>query len=243
MEFIYILITITIILCIIYNFNGNNKINIEFALKVKFKNMIDIKKSYWYSYLKLIYSDEQIKAKLPFSMDDFWIIYRKLLPNNIVLNNISNSPSKNKSLFTDLDSHVSSLKSVIYIYQYNKMPGDIDFCPNCLSDNLNKKKWGNSIPDLNFKLLKGFKNDTWVEIHKGPDKLNGYTWLYYMPGSGNWINLGKSASGCKVGSEGYSKPSFITLVFLILPTLLDLTNTLTSFTVVVPTLTKVGNFL
>ena len=192
MKFIYILITITIILCIFYNFNGNNKINLEFALKVRFANMVDIKESYWYSYLKLIYSDEQIREKLPFSMDDFWIIHGKLLPSNIILNNISNSPSKNKSLFTDLDPHVSSQKSVIYIYQYNKMPGDIDFCPNCISENLNKKNWGNSIPDLNFKLLKGFKNNTWVEIHRGPDKLNGYTWLYYMPGTGNWINLGKT---------------------------------------------------
>ena len=38
----------------------------------------------------------------------------------------------------------------------------------------------------------------------------------------NSINLGMSASGCNVLSDEYSKPSFITLVFLILPIVVDL---------------------
>ena len=59
----------------------------------------------------------------------------------------------------------------------------------------------------------------------------------------NSINLGISASGCNVLSDEYSKPSFMTLVFLILPIVFDLGIMIASWVVVVPTPTNDGSFL
>ena len=59
----------------------------------------------------------------------------------------------------------------------------------------------------------------------------------------SWTNDGINASGCNVGSDEYSKPSFMILVFLTLPIVWDFGKTFTSLIVVVPTLTKDGNFL
>jgi hypothetical protein len=140
--------------------------------------MNDIKLSQWYLYLKCIYDDDQLKDKLPFSMNDFWIIQTNLLPTTIKLDTPTKSPTGYHSLFTTLDSHVSSQKNVIYIYQYNIIP----------------TTWANSPPDPKFKLKDGITSNTWIEISRGADKLGGYTWFYYMPGTGNWFNLGKTIS-------------------------------------------------
>lgn len=86
------------------------------------------------------------------------------------------SPTGYLSFFTSLDPHVSSQNQVIYIYQYNSFP----------------KEWGNSSPDQNFKLKEGLHHNTLVEVARGADVVGGYTWFYYMPGTGNWFNLGKT---------------------------------------------------
>ena len=59
----------------------------------------------------------------------------------------------------------------------------------------------------------------------------------------NSINFGMSASGCNVLSYEYSKPSFITLVLLILPIVVDLGIIIASWVVVVPTPTNDGIFI
>ena len=65
---------------------------------------------------------------------------------------------------------------MVYNYQYNILPSN----------------WGNSPSDLHFKLKNGLDDDSWVEVERGPDKTGYYTWFYYMPGTGNWFNLGKT---------------------------------------------------
>ena len=141
----------------------------------KFTTLSEIKKSIWYEYLKCIYTDEQLLKQLPFTMNDFWVIQKPLLPKTIEIN-ANTSPTGFHTKFSSLDPHVSSETNVVYIYQYHSKPG----------------VWGNSPPDSSFKLLGGIKSNEWVQIERGPDSVGGYTWFYYMPGTGNWFNLGET---------------------------------------------------
>jgi hypothetical protein len=145
-------------------------------LAAKFSNIEDVKKSHQYKYLSCLYTDDQLQSKLPFSMSDFWVIQTNLLPADVTVDKVPKSPTGYHTLFTHLDSHVASEKSVVYNYQYNSLPST----------------WANSPPDLNFKLKDGLADNSWVEVQRGKDATGGYTWFYYMPGTGNWFNLGKT---------------------------------------------------
>ena len=62
--------------------------------------------------------------------------------------------------------------------------------------------------DFSFKCCvgkNGISNNTWIEVERGADKPNHYTWFYYMPGTGNWFNLGKTISLILVSKRLYSK--------------------------------------
>ena len=167
------LVTIVIVACvaIITSFPRN-------MTDVYFKNMSDVKSSDWYDYFKCIYTDNQLQEKLPFSVNDLWVIQTKFLPESLkeLKQNISSSPKSLHDLFTKWDPHVDAVESVFYIYQYNSLP----------------PTWANSPPDPHFKLKKGMPSNSWVEIERGPDLIGGYTWFYYMPGTGNWFDLGKT---------------------------------------------------
>ena len=147
-------------------------------LDVYFENMNDLMSSTWYEYFKCIYTDRQLQEKLPFSVKDLWMIQTKLLPKNLkkLNQNIASLPKSLHDLFTKWDPHVDAEDSVFYIYQYNSLP----------------PTWGNSPPDPNFKLKNGIPSNSLVEIERGPDTIGGFTWFYYMPGSGNWFNLGRT---------------------------------------------------
>ena len=131
-------------------------------------------------YLTKIYSDMQLQWMLdmgPIDMQDFWIIQPKLLPPSlraVLPEPLPERPSFYRSLFTVLDPHVSGETSAVYQYQYHGVAaGGLD---------------------LNFKLLRGVPDDTWVEVQRGADSVGAYVWFYYMKGSGNWLNVGKTLS-------------------------------------------------
>ena len=144
----------------------------------KWSNLDNLRTSPWYMYLTKIYSDMQLQWMLdmgPIDMQDFWIIQPKLLPPS--LRSVLPEPLPERPsfyLFTVLDPHVSGETSAVYQYQYHGVAaGGLD---------------------LNFKLLRGVPDDTWVEVQRGADSVGAYVWFYYMKGSGNWLNVGKTLS-------------------------------------------------
>ena len=146
----------------------------------KWSSLDNLRTSPWYMYLTKIYSDMQLQWMLdmgPIDMQDFWIIQPKLLPpslKSVLPEPLQERPSFYRSLFTVLDPHVSGETSAAYQYQYNGVAaGGLD---------------------LNFKLLRGVPDSTWVEVQRGPDAVGSYVWFYYMKGSGNWLNVGKTLS-------------------------------------------------
>jgi len=146
----------------------------------KWSNLDNLRTSPWYMYLTKIYSDMQLQWMLdmgPIDMQDFWIIQPKLLPPSlraVLPEPLPERPSFYRSLFTVLDPHVSGETSAVYQYQYHGVAaGGLD---------------------LNFKLLRGVPDDTWVEVQRGADSVGAYVWFYYMKGSGNWLNVGKTLS-------------------------------------------------
>jgi hypothetical protein len=146
--------------------------------KASFVTFDEVVKSPWYEYLQHIYSDNQLRAQVPFRMDDFWIIQLKLLPSTIAFSdNLPRLPtsiltnSYYHSLFSHLDYHADSENSVIYIYQYHTIAPSIDY---------------------KFQFLNGFHDNEIIEIQRGPDVTNAFTWFYFMRGTGNWLNIGKT---------------------------------------------------
>lgn len=176
------LVFFSVIAFIIYYVNKDHNNNVESAsmrqfLAAEFSKIEDVKQSQQYKYLSCLYTDDQLQSRLPFSMSDFWVIQTNLLPTDIIVGKVPKSPTAYHTLFTNLDPHVESEKGVVYNYQYNSFPSN----------------WGNSPPDPNFKLKNGLADDSWVEVERGCcDPIPGYTWFYYMPGTGNWFNLGKT---------------------------------------------------
>ena len=150
--------------------------SMEKFLSAEFSKIKDLKLSRQYTYLSCLYTDDQLQNRLPFSMNDFWIIQTNFLPHDVIVDNVPKYPTAYHTLFTSLDPHVASEKNVVYNYQYNSLPST----------------WGNSPLDSHFKLKNGLAHDSWVEVERGPDHTGGYTWFYYMPGTGNWFNLGKT---------------------------------------------------
>ena len=72
------LVTIVIVACvaIVTGFPRN-------MTDVYFKNMSEVKSSDWYDYFKCIYTDNQLQEKLPFSVNDLWVIQTKFLPESL----------------------------------------------------------------------------------------------------------------------------------------------------------------
>jgi hypothetical protein len=174
------LVFFSVIALIIYCINdrtpGPPTVSLQKFIVADFSKMEDVKQSQQYKYLSCLYTDDQLQSRLPFSMSDFWVIQTNLLPAGVTVGNVPKSPTAYHTLFTNLDPHVASEKSVVYNYQYNSLPS----------------VWGNSPPDSHFKLKNGLGDNSWVEVERGQDKTGGYTWFYYMPGTGNWFNLGKT---------------------------------------------------
>ena len=174
------LLTVTMIGIVIFGYRSKRPGSIHEFLDVDFSTIEDVKRSQQYKYLSCLYTDDQIQKRLPFSMSDFWIIQTNLLPGGVTVGEVPERPSKYHTLFMDLDTHVSSEKSVIYNYQYHSLPSGRRPSPVP------------SPPDQHFKFKNGLPDNSWVEVERGRDKTGGYTWFYYMPGTGNWFNLGKT---------------------------------------------------
>ena len=195
---ILVIVILIVLLCV------NNKP--RYFPDAHFNDIKGLKESKWYDYLRCIYTDNQLQKRIPFSMSDLWIIQTKFLPDSIRLENIPKAPTKYHTMFTDLDAHVSSEKNVIYIYQYNTVPfkmfkfsfmnyiSNFSIVFEIINRIFNKSSSWNSPTDPHFKLKNGLPDNSLVEVERGADSIGGYTWFYYMPGTGNWFNLGKTIS-------------------------------------------------
>lgn len=150
-----------------------------------FKNLSAVMESPWYLYLQHVYSDSQLinwMQKGELSLKSFWIIQLPLLPPELSLrDHVPLNPVGLHTLFSSLDSHVGSEQGAIYIYQYNAIPRRNPRYPDNRGD-----------IDKNFKMLRGFPSDTWLEVERGPDAPGGYIWFYLMTGTGNWLNIGRT---------------------------------------------------
>lgn len=188
---IYIVLFVVSVMCgILFSIQSrelrfNKKMSLQSALNIEFTTLKQIKSSPWFKYLTCMYSDAQLKEKIQvgggvFKMNDLWILEKTLIPDIYSYGTINKLPlttSPYLSLFTNLDIHAEGANK-IFIYHYHTIPGN--------------DKWGNADPDPKFDLLKGISSNTWAEVIHSADRMNGFKWFYYMPGSGNWMNLGKT---------------------------------------------------
>ena len=152
------------------------------ALAARFTTLQDVKNSQWYNYLKCLYSDLQIEEKIPFTMNDFWILKTALIPSDFVYNQPAKVPTGLHSLFWNYDVHVKNDGEYIFQYQYSFVPS------------IEWPFWGNGAKrfDQQFPLFNGLNSHALVEVLRSADAPGNYVWFYYMPGSGNWLNLGKT---------------------------------------------------
>ena len=170
----------------------NQNMSLKEALNIEFTTLDGVKKSPWYNYLTCFYTDEQITDKITdgngkFKMNDLWELETSLIPSIYTYGEINKTPplegNPYLSLYSNLDIHAKD-KGKIFIYHYNSVPGG--------SFEDKNSNWGRADPDPNFYLNSGIKSNTWVEVIHSADVKDSYKWFYYMPGSGNWLNLGRT---------------------------------------------------
>lgn len=144
-----------------------------------FNNKEDLKKSKWGNYFKNLYG-EIPNTEYPIDMSKFWLLYTDLLKNSdikiddkcIVNNNYDKCqelcPSKDGNIYSNM-SYTDDMENTIWIY--HKPP------------------------------YKPLKNNSNVEVthvsggYPGSKIVESVgSWYYYAPGSGMYLNLGKTIS-------------------------------------------------
>lgn len=51
-----------------------------------FHSFAELKLSKWYNYFKCLYTDDQLKKRIPFSVNDFWILQKNFYQKKLKMN-------------------------------------------------------------------------------------------------------------------------------------------------------------
>lgn len=161
------------------------------AINDEFESMVQLEASPWYTYMNSIYVSSQMK--FPLRISDLWCIQLDLLPPDLraIFQQASSTPTALYDAYWQEDPHVDEeKKSIVYIYQYSRLPDQFKGIEKPPADPNKAEK----TPDIDdrFPLLNGLPSNAWVEIERGREPREFSPWLYYMPGTGNWMNLGKT---------------------------------------------------